>query len=102
MEKYSIIWTDFAKNEYYRTLEWWFELTQSYGYIEKIEDEVSYYEKLLIDNPKMGKEVIEEKQIRRVLILFNFSMFYRIDNNTIQIVSFFDNRQDPEKLNKLS
>ena len=42
----------------------------------------------------MGQEVIKEKQIRRVVILSNFSMLYRIVENTIEIVSFFDNRQD--------
>lgn len=102
MEKRSIIWTSFAEKEYHEILLYWLEFTQSSQYAERIQNEVLVYEKLLTENPEMGQEVIKEKQIRRVVILSNFSMFYRIVKNTIEIVSFFDNRQDPVKtINKI-
>lgn len=97
MEKRSIIWTSFAEKEYHEILLYWLEFTLSSQYAERIQNEVLVYEKLLAENPEMGQEVIKEKQIRRVIILSNFSMFYRIVENTIEIVSFFDNRQDPVK-----
>lgn len=103
MEKRSLIWTSYAEKEYHEILLYWLEFTQSSQYAERLENEVLIYERLLIENPEMGQEIIKEKQIRRVVILSNFSMFYRIVENTIEIVSFFDNRQDPIKImNKIN
>lgn len=36
-----------------------------------------------------------------VIVLFHFSVFYRIleEKNEIEIVAFWDNRNDPKKLN---
>ena len=39
-----------------------------------------------------------EKEIRRALVLHNFSLFYQIFTDRIEIVFFFDNRNDPKKL----
>ena len=38
------------------------------------------------------------KKIRRVLILENFSLFYKVMNDEIKVLSFFDNRRDPGNL----
>ena len=38
------------------------------------------------------------KKIRRILILENFSLFYKLMNDEIKILSFFDNRRDPSNL----
>nr|DAU99865.1 MAG TPA: addiction module antidote protein [Caudoviricetes sp.] len=39
--------------------------------------------------------------MRRAIILSHFSVFYRIleEENEIEIVAFWDNRNDPKKLN---
>ena len=43
-------------------------------------------------------EESKTKKIRRVLILENFSLFYKLKNDEIKVVSFFDNRRDPGNL----
>ena len=55
-----------------------------------------------MDNPFIGKEYYLSTPyivIRRLLVLKNFSMLYRITDK-IEIVSFWDNRNDPKKLEK--
>ena len=38
------------------------------------------------------------KKIRRILILENFSLYYKLMNDEIKVLSFFDNRQDSGNL----
>lgn len=54
---------------------------------------------LLKDFPKMGSVEVGEKQIRGILLTKHTKIFYRIKENRIIILTFFDLRQDPS--NKL-
>ncbi|MEN2718690.1 type II toxin-antitoxin system RelE/ParE family toxin [Capnocytophaga sputigena] len=64
-----------------------------------MEKEVAKISNTLKTFPKIGA-IYESKGIRRVVILSNFSIFYRIleEQNEIEIIAFWDNRNDPEKL----
>lgn len=50
------------------------------------------------NTPLMGMEVEQRKAIRRVLVLTNYSIFYTFDKENIYILSFWDNRQNPDEL----
>lgn len=54
-------------------------------------------EDLLSENPLAGT-LTNFKKIRRILILRNFSLYYRIDDNMVQILAFWVNRRNPEDL----
>lgn len=92
---FEIKWTPEAESLYFETLEYWINHNKSNSYSLKIIDEVERKEKLLADNPFIGSGVIGAKdETRRVLILENFSLHYRIHETTIEIVSFWANKKD--------
>ena len=95
----EVSWSYEAEIQYYDTLLFWIEKTKSEKYSEKIEKEVAKISNALKTFPKIGA-IYESKGIRRVVILSNFSIFYRIleEQNEIEIIAFWDNRNDPEKL----
>ncbi|WP_407641682.1 type II toxin-antitoxin system RelE/ParE family toxin [Chryseobacterium taklimakanense] len=49
--------------------------------------------------PFSGKEIGESSC--RILIFGNYSLVYKFTETQIQIVSFWDNRQNPEKLQQI-
>jgi len=48
-------------------------------------------------NPEMGSIEHYEKQIRGVVITKHNTLFYRIEDQKLILLSFFDNRQHPNK-----
>lgn len=92
---FEIKWTLEAETLYLETLEYWINHNKSNTYALKIIDEVERKEKLLSDNPLMGVVIFGAKEeVRRVLVLENFSIHYRIQKTTIEIVSFWANKKD--------
>jgi len=47
--------------------------------------------------PELGTLEVAEKNIRRFQISKQTRIFYRINNDQISLLTFFDIRQDPEK-----
>ncbi|SDF80990.1 type II toxin-antitoxin system RelE/ParE family toxin [Epilithonimonas hungarica] len=92
---FEIKWTPEAEKLYFETLEYWINHNKSNTYSLKIIKEVERKEKLLANNPFIGAIIIGAKdEVRRVLILENFSLHYRINKTTIEIVSFWANKKD--------
>ncbi|MHB1148482.1 MAG: type II toxin-antitoxin system RelE/ParE family toxin [Lutibacter sp.] len=52
---------------------------------------------LVSKNPTLFQVSDFKKDIRRVVILTHNTMYYRIQKNQIEIISFFSNRQSPKK-----
>jgi hypothetical protein len=50
---------------------------------------------LLSKNPYMGK--LSNNGVTRVIVKSDFLIFYEVHLSTIEIISFWDNRQDPGK-----
>ena len=93
---YKILWTDFALKELEKTVEYleenWTE-KELRNLAENIEEKVS----LISQNPNLFQASNYKKEIRRVVILKHNTLYYRIKNNQIEIISFFSNRQSPKK-----
>ncbi|MFC6269080.1 type II toxin-antitoxin system RelE/ParE family toxin [Frigoriflavimonas asaccharolytica] len=94
---FEINWSDEAKNVYYETLEYWSFRNKSDLYSEKIIEEVENMELLIAKNPSIGIK-INFKGSRKVKVLKYFSLIYLINANNVEILSFWDNRRDPENL----
>ena len=92
----KIIWSIRAKKEFDKVYQYWSDHNKSNIYSEKILDETLRMINLLRDQNKIGIKS-NTKELRRVLILENFSLSYRLTKKEIKIFSFFDNRQNPEK-----
>ncbi len=54
----------------------------------------------LIIHPFLFPESNKYKKIRKSVLTRQISIYYRVIKNEIQIISLFDNRQNPIKLNK--
>jgi plasmid stabilization system protein ParE len=55
---------------------------------------------LLIINPEIFPP-IQQKKLRKCVISKQTTIFYKIEKNQIIIVSVFDSRQNPLKINKI-
>ncbi|MEI8202366.1 MAG: type II toxin-antitoxin system RelE/ParE family toxin [Bacteroidota bacterium] len=93
---YKILWTDFAL----------FELKQTIVYLEEnwtekelknLAKEIEATLMLLSHNPYLFQASELKKDIRRVVVARHNTLYYRIQNSTIEILSFFSNRQNPQK-----
>lgn len=96
----KIIWTDKALKTYHDTLKYWKKKTQSSEYSKKIRIAVNQAQKDILEYPVAFPIVYEtsEIEVHRHLILKNFSIYYKIYNKDIIILFFFDNRDNPNKL----
>ena len=97
----KVNWLPKAEIEYYNILLYWIENNQTESYSERIEEEVRKITFMLRRNPKIGTIVDNNYNLRRVIVLRNYSMYYHIieETQTIEILSFWDNRNNPKKLN---
>jgi len=92
----TIIWNRRASNSFnaiinYLQGEWGEKVTRNFV--------VRTYEiiDLLAVNPEMGSVEHFEKQIRGFVITKHNTLFYRIEEEKLILLNFFDNRQDPRK-----
>jgi len=94
---YKIVWSDEALNNLQAIIE----------YIENrwTERELNHFSKLLDDNlkliqsnPKLFPKVEKFHTLRKNIISSQTSIYYKITDNEIHLISLFDNRQNPDKL----
>jgi plasmid stabilization system protein ParE len=92
----KILWTDNALKELEKTIEYleenWTE-TALRNLALNLEETLT----LVSKNPTLFQVSDFKKEIRRVIILSHNTLYYRIGNNQIEIISFFSNRQSPKK-----
>jgi len=60
-------------------------------FLKKAEKTIS----LIAKNPLMFKALINDSPVRVGLITKQCSLFYRVTNSTIELLYFWDNRQEP-------
>ena|ERR1017187_783870 len=92
----TIVWNRRASNNFnsiikYLQTEWGDKVTGNFV--------VRTYQiiDLLAINPEMGSVEHFEKQIRGIVITKHNTLFYRIEEDKLILLSFFDNRQHPQK-----
>jgi len=93
---YKILWTDNALKELQKTVEFLEE-----NWTEKeLKNLATNLEKTLIlisQNPYLFQSSDYKKEVRRAVILTLNSLYYKINENNVEILSFFSNRQNPKK-----
>jgi len=95
---FQIKWTRQALLSFADTLKYLIAHNSSQTYSKKLRKEVEKKEKLIAENPNIGSPS-EINDVKYVLIDKNFSMYYRVNKEVIEILAFWDNRRDPENLN---
>ena len=76
-------------------LENWSQKIKS-DFIKKLDSKII----LLREHPEGFPESEKEKGLRKCVITKQITMFYRFNSEHIKIITFFDTRQNPEKINK--
>jgi plasmid stabilization system protein ParE len=93
---YKILWTTFALKELEKTIEYleenWTE-KELRTLAESIEEKLA----LISQNPNLFQASDNKKNIRRVVIQTYNTLYYRFENEQIEIISFFSNRQNPKR-----
>ena len=93
---YKILWTDFALKELEKTIEYleenWTE-KELRNLAVKLEEILN----LISRNPDLFQVSDFKKEIRRAVVLNHNTLYYRVLNNDVEIISFFSNRQNPRQ-----
>jgi len=92
---YKILWTDHALGELENTIEY-LEINFGRKELEKLSQKIESIVSLISQNPLLFSKS-DKKGIYRVTILKFNTMYYRIQGDSIEILSFFSNRQHPKR-----
>lgn len=96
---FKIIWTDRALSDL-RSIVTYLEENWTVKEIQKFARLLDLQLNRLIIHPFLFPESNKFKKIRKSFLTRQISIYYRVINSEIQIISLFDNRQNPKKLNK--
>ncbi|OXA72447.1 plasmid stabilization system [Flavobacterium aquidurense] len=92
MAKKEIVWSSLAKLQLQNVLEYYFIRNESPTYSLKLLNEVEDLLETLSNSELIGR--LTSNKITRVVSMKVYLIFYEINGNQIEIVSFWDNRQD--------
>ncbi len=92
---YKIRWTKHASDELRQTIRY-LEENFSEKEIKRLVQRIESTIEVITRNPKLYPES-EKKDIRRAVVLKYNTLYYRIKQDTIEVLSFFSNRQNPRK-----
>lgn len=94
MAKKEIIWSTLAKLEFSNVLEFYVLRNGNSDYSLKILEEIEDLLETLSNNEFIGR--LTSNKITRMIPMKVYLIFYEINANQIEILSFWDNRQDLE------
>ncbi len=89
-------WTILAKMQRKEILDYWNKRNKSKNYSRKLNKLFNKYALLILEFPEVGIE-LKDSSCRKRLIK-DFYFIYKISVNQIEIITIWDTRQNPEKL----
>jgi len=94
---YKILWTHNAIAELKSIIQYlqenWTERE-----LKNYSQELDHTIELISKNPELFQVSKKKKNIRRAVIAKYTNLYYRINSNSVEILSLFSNRQSPDKL----
>ena len=91
----TVVWSERANFELTEILEYYVNRNGNSKYSLKILSKTDHIIRLLIDNEFVGR--LTSNGVTRVIVLDVLLIFYEIHRDQIEILSFWDNRQNPIK-----
>ncbi|WP_370089912.1 type II toxin-antitoxin system RelE/ParE family toxin [Ekhidna sp.] len=95
----EIIWTQKAHLQKLEIFRYWNEQNASDSFSRSLDDAINKAIDLLSKFPKLGIKT-QVKNVR-VKVVKNYLLIYRIDEEILYILLFWDSRQNPNDLNRL-
>ena len=95
MAKKEIIWSKRANSELINILQFYNKRNGNTNYSLKLIDEIEDILNTLSQNEYIGRLTSNKKT--RVIVMKVYLIFYEINDDRIEILSFWDNRQDGTK-----
>ncbi len=94
---FEIEWTKRADKEFDEIIDY---LAKEWNVKVKNNFINNFYNKLdlILMFPELGKLISKTKKVRGILITEHIRLYYRIKNKRIIIMTLYDTRQDPEKM----
>jgi plasmid stabilization system protein ParE len=96
MAERKIIWSARAKNDLIEILDYYYKRNGTKTYSKKLNSTLRKSIKLLKKYPYIG--VKTDIQSVRNLITSCYSIFYEIGSESIEIITIWDDRQNPDNL----
>lgn len=93
---YKILWTDNALKELEKTIVF-LEENWTEKELRRLAINLEKTLSLISQNPFIFQSSEIKKDIRRAVVLSLSTLYYRVSENNVEIVSFFSNRQNPDK-----
>jgi len=93
---YKIRWTENALSElaeiiYYLKTHW------TERELNRFSSDLDHTIQLISKNPKLFQASIEKPDIRKAVILKLNTLYYRVNSGSVEILSLYLNRKNPEK-----
>jgi len=95
----KIIWSTRASKELRHILEYYNHRNKSTRYSLKLVNEIEALTKSISKNELIGR--LTSNKFTRVIPMKVYLIFYEINQDYVEIVSFWDNRQDKDKRVKI-
>ena len=96
MGKRSVVWTETAARQRKEILKYWTKHNSSTVFAEELIRLIADRIQIIRRHPKSFKSSTYPGT--RESSMGHFSLFYKLDKNTLIITAFWDNRQDPKQL----
>lgn len=96
MGKRTVVWTDTAARQRRAILKYWTKHNGSTAFAEELIKLIASRIQIILQHPKSFKSTTYPGT--RESAMGHFSLFYKLDHNTLIITAFWDNRQDPKQL----
>ncbi|MFT5829080.1 MAG: plasmid stabilization system protein ParE [Ulvibacter sp.] len=95
----KIIWSRRAQNDRIGIFTYWNKRNKSKVYSRKLNSLYNQAAKFVATNPNAGSTTTRENI--RVKFVSHFALIYKVTQFEIQMLSIFDSRQSPEKLEEI-
>ena len=95
---YKVLWTDHALSELKETIEY-LETNWTERELRTFSAKLDHTIELISKAPELFPTSFEKKGIRKAVVEKHNNLYYRINNNSVEIVSLFANRKNPQNKN---
>lgn len=94
--KKNVLWSEHAKIDYWKNIEYLIE-NWSESTAKKFINEVDFVLDIISIYPEMF-QLTNYSRVRCALIFKQISLFYRVNDDKIELIRFWNNHMDKEKL----